>query len=116
LGICIYKTLLPHWADDYIGFTSSCPPTFYNKIAPMEPARMLAIWENHKTLVWSKIAFVTNFRGHSQNTNVIGQRTWVSQLGATSENVKWLQCRSIYCAVHKVKTNQRCVASSMCCL
>ena len=26
------------------------------------------------TLAWSKIAFVTSFRGHSQNTNVIGQR------------------------------------------
>jgi len=35
LGICIYKTSLPHRPDDYTGFTSSCPPTFYNKIAPM---------------------------------------------------------------------------------
>ena len=26
LGICIYKTLLLHRVDDYIGFTSSCPP------------------------------------------------------------------------------------------
>ena len=26
LGICIYNTLLPHRADDYIGITSSCPP------------------------------------------------------------------------------------------
>jgi len=26
LGICIFITLLPHRADDYIGFTSSCPP------------------------------------------------------------------------------------------
>jgi len=25
LGICIYKTLLPHRVDEYIGFTSSCP-------------------------------------------------------------------------------------------
>ena len=32
MGICIYKTSLP---DDYIGFASSCPPTFYNKIATM---------------------------------------------------------------------------------
>jgi len=30
-----YKTSLPHRPDSYIGFTSSCPPTFYNKIAPM---------------------------------------------------------------------------------
>jgi len=35
LWICIYKTGLPHRPDDYIGFTSSCPSTFYNKIAPM---------------------------------------------------------------------------------
>jgi len=35
LGICINKTSLPHRPDDYVGFTSSCPPTFYNKIAPM---------------------------------------------------------------------------------
>ena len=28
LGICIYKTSLLHQPDDYIGFTSSCPPTF----------------------------------------------------------------------------------------
>jgi len=35
LGIFIYKTSLLHRPDDYIGFTLSCPPTFYNKIAPM---------------------------------------------------------------------------------
>jgi len=38
LGSCIYKTsLLLHRPDDYIGFTFTprCPPTFYNKIAPM---------------------------------------------------------------------------------
>jgi len=35
LGICIYKTSLLHRSDDYIGFTPSCPPSFYNKIAPM---------------------------------------------------------------------------------
>jgi len=35
LGICIYKTSLPHRPDDYIGFASSCPPTFCNKIANM---------------------------------------------------------------------------------
>jgi len=27
-----------------------------------ESARMLAMWENHNTLVWSKIAVVTKFR------------------------------------------------------
>jgi len=37
LGICIYETSLLHWPDDCIGFTPSCPPTFYNKIAPMCP-------------------------------------------------------------------------------
>jgi len=26
LGMCIYKTSLPHRPGDYIGFTSSCPP------------------------------------------------------------------------------------------
>ena len=25
-----------HQRDDYNGFTPSCPPTFYNKIAPMD--------------------------------------------------------------------------------
>jgi len=35
LGICIYKTSLLHRPDDFIGFTPNCPPTFYNKIAPM---------------------------------------------------------------------------------
>jgi len=35
LGICIYKTWPLHRPDDYICFTPSCPPTFYNKIAPM---------------------------------------------------------------------------------
>ena len=38
LGICIYKTLLLHRPYDYIGFTSRCPPTFCNKIAPMHPS------------------------------------------------------------------------------
>jgi len=35
LGNCIYKTSLLHRPDDYIGFALSCPPMFYNKIAPM---------------------------------------------------------------------------------
>jgi len=39
LGICIYKTSLLHWPDDYIGFTPSCLPTFYNKIAPMNSSK-----------------------------------------------------------------------------
>ena len=26
VGICIYKSSLPHRSDDYIGFTSICPP------------------------------------------------------------------------------------------
>ena len=30
-----YKTSLPHRPDNYIGFTSSRPPTFYNKIVHM---------------------------------------------------------------------------------
>ena len=36
LGICIYKTSLPHRPDDYIGFTSSCPPHFTTKLRPWE--------------------------------------------------------------------------------
>jgi len=35
LGICIYETSLLHQPDDYIGFTPSCSPALYNKIAPM---------------------------------------------------------------------------------
>jgi len=35
LGICIHKTSLLHQPNDHISFTPSCPPTFYNKIAPM---------------------------------------------------------------------------------
>jgi len=35
LVFCICKTSLLHRPDDYVGFTPSCPPTFYNKIAPM---------------------------------------------------------------------------------
>jgi len=34
-GICIYKTSLLHRPDGHVGFTPSCPPTFYDKIAPM---------------------------------------------------------------------------------
>jgi len=33
LGICIYEISVLHRPQDYIGFTTSCPPTFYNKIA-----------------------------------------------------------------------------------
>ena len=37
LGICLglHKTSLLHRPDDHIDFTPICPPTFYNKIAPM---------------------------------------------------------------------------------
>jgi len=41
LGICIYKKSLLHRPDAYNGFTPSCPPTFYNKIAPM----LLCTWK-----------------------------------------------------------------------
>jgi len=37
-GNCIYKISLLHRPDHYIGFTPSCPSTFYNKIAPMTTA------------------------------------------------------------------------------
>ena len=47
LGICIYKTSLLHRPDDYIGFTSRCPPTFYNKIAPMLSALQVGISEEN---------------------------------------------------------------------
>ena len=47
LEICIYIISLPHRPDDYIGFTSSCPPTFYNKIAPMHVAIMTRPCGNH---------------------------------------------------------------------
>ena len=40
LGICIYKTSLLHRSDNCIGLTTSCPPTFYNKIAPMMSSTM----------------------------------------------------------------------------
>jgi len=50
LGNCIYKTSLLHRPDYYIGFTPSCPPAFYNKIAPMaEPNRSSPIFES---LAW----------------------------------------------------------------
>ena len=39
LGIGIYKTSLLNRPDDYIGFTPSCHPTFYNEIAPMGSSR-----------------------------------------------------------------------------
>jgi len=36
LWICIHKTSLLHRPNNQIGFTPSCPLTFYNKIAPMD--------------------------------------------------------------------------------
>ena len=43
LGICIYKTSLLHRPDDYTGFTPSCPPHIYNKIAPMSDQKSAKI-------------------------------------------------------------------------
>jgi len=51
LGICIYKTSLLHRPVDYIGFTPSCPPTFYNKIAPMCVCKNYDMDEKAKTAV-----------------------------------------------------------------
>jgi len=34
-NLYIYKTSLLHRPDDYIGFTPSYPPAFYNKMLPM---------------------------------------------------------------------------------
>ena len=42
LGVCIYETSLLHRSDNYIGFTPSFPPTFYNKIAPMMSSTMFS--------------------------------------------------------------------------
>jgi len=46
LGICIYIVSFPHSrpTDDYIGFISSCPPTLYNKIAPMMNIKKTAVY------------------------------------------------------------------------
>jgi len=32
--MCIYKTSLPHRPDNFIDFTSSCPPHFTTKLRP----------------------------------------------------------------------------------
>jgi len=45
--------LLLHRPDDCIGFTPSCPPTFYNKIAPV------VVW-----LQTARTEFARNFWGH----------------------------------------------------
>jgi len=37
LGICIHKTSLPHRPDDYIGFTSSCPPHILQQNCAHQP-------------------------------------------------------------------------------
>jgi len=61
-----------------------------------ESARMLTIWENHKTLVWSKITLLTKFCGHTQNNNVIGQHrlaNWMQHLKLSNGcNVEYLLC------------------------
>jgi len=43
LGICIYKRSFLHRPDDYVGFTPSCLPTFYNKIASMIADNLLCL-------------------------------------------------------------------------
>ena len=48
LGICIYKTSLLHWPEEYIGFTPSWPPTFCNKIVPMTEYDYMSNIQNHK--------------------------------------------------------------------
>ena len=45
-GSCVYILSLPHRPDDYIGFTSSCPPTFYNKITPMPLGNLFLLAAN----------------------------------------------------------------------
>jgi len=53
LGICIYKTALLHRPGDYIGFTPSCPPIFYNNIAPIpDPAVLPVYWR--QCSVWQR--------------------------------------------------------------
>jgi len=54
LGICIYKMSLLHRPDDYFGFTPSCPPAFYNKIAPINT--------------------VKNFRASSSCSNILNDK------------------------------------------
>jgi len=55
LGICIYKTSLLHRPDDYIGFTPSCPPIFYNEIAPMDVERIKRFVNVHLHCIVSNI-------------------------------------------------------------
>ena len=67
LGIGVYETSLLHRPDDYryIGFTPSCSPTFYNKIAPMivSKIRLVLFWSGiwYGTLIFQKIIFKENF-------------------------------------------------------
>jgi len=62
LEICIYKTLLLHRPDDFIDFTLNCPPTFYNKIAPMTVVvRILTEFTSCKAVVFNLFHPATHF-------------------------------------------------------
>ena len=91
LRICIYKTSLPHRPDDYIGFTSSCPPTFYNKIAPMPTAKTFLHQSESliSLLCWLFTCCNNSTTGSLMNTVFAGK-------GNAFENIRLLALNSIF--------------------
>jgi len=77
LGICIYKTSLLHRPDDYIGFTPSCPPTFYNKFAPMLVSTALEQEWPNASIDTSNIPLVFYFNSDFDNRHA---RFWMIKL------------------------------------
>ena len=71
LGICIYKTLLLHRVDDHIGFTSSCPPTIYNKIAPMIVFRWVKNSDNFDCFMITKVSSTYLFHKRGRVCKVV---------------------------------------------
>jgi len=75
LRICIYKTSLPHRPDDYIGFASSCPLTFYNEIATITWGNTIAAFHTHTTVYSSGSQHgSTPHRGHWRDWRGLGAK------------------------------------------
>ena len=70
LGICMYKTSLLHWRDNYIGFMPSCSPKFYNKIGAM--ALLCVDW---KTSSFNRCTFYCIRRMERCVDNSLGMTT-----------------------------------------
>ena len=89
LGICLYKTSLLHWPDDYIGFKPSCLPHFTTKLRPWTWAKL---YEKRLPCFSRK----TSCSVHAWTSHPMPNQTYLASRGRVGITKSIFFCISLY--------------------